>query len=294
VIQPGVQVNGHTEWTCVLDPSQDLYLGDHRLDGNPVLPAAVALEYLVEAVQQEWPGWHVVAVRDFQVLSGVVLEGGSKQIQLTTRTLGVVSQDTIQADLSVTLADGETGRQCYCARVEIATSRTASPMTDVEPLSKLEAFPMSVQNAYERWLFHGPIFQTIEEIQGVTDNAIVGVLKTSSPRSCLARATSGNWLVDPVVIDGAFQLTLLFARLQTDMTPLPARFGTLRIYSDLTGPNVRCEIRARFSAGGQHLQTHTIFVSSSGEVIGVLEGAEFTSSPALNRLGGQWRESRPA
>jgi NAD(P)-dependent dehydrogenase (short-subunit alcohol dehydrogenase family) len=294
VVQPGVPINGHTEWTCVLDPSQDLYLSDHRLDGNPVLPAAVALEYLVEAVQQEWPGWPVVAVRDFQVLSGVVLDNGPKRIQLTARTLGVASQDTSRVDVSVTLADGDTGRQCYSARVELSTSRSALPRPDLVPISRLETFPMSVQNAYERWLFHGPIFQTIEEIQGVTDNAIVGVLKPSSPRSCLARAASGNWLVDPVVIDGAFQLTLLFARLHTDMTPLPARFGVLKVSSDLTGPTVRCEIRARFSAGGQHLETDTIFLSTNGEVIGVLEGAEFTSSSALNRLGGQWRESRPA
>jgi len=292
VTQPGVANNGHTEWTCILDPSQDLDLDDHRLDGNPVLPVAVALEYIVEAVQKERPGWHVVAVRNFRVLSGVVLENGPKQIRLATQTVEVVSQNTSRVEVSVKLLDGDTGRQCYGARVELSTSRTAIPNDATKPLSDLQAFPMSVENAYERWLFHGPVFQTIEEIQGVTENVIVGVLKPSSPQSCLARARSGKWLVDPVIVDGAFQLTLLFARLQTDMTPLPARFGILRLYSELTGSNVRCVIRARFSAGGQHLETHTTFLSPSGEVIGVLEDAEFTSSPTLNRLGGQWRESR--
>jgi NAD(P)-dependent dehydrogenase (short-subunit alcohol dehydrogenase family) len=292
VTRPGVPNHGHTEWTCILDPSQDLYLHDHRLDGNPVLPAAVALEYIVEVVQKEWPGWQVVAVRDFQVLSGVVLENGPKRIRLETRPVEVVSPNTSQVEVSAKLLDDETGRQCYGARVYLSTKRTAIPVVAAKPLSNLQAFPMSVENAYDRWLFHGPAFQTIEEIQGVTENAIVGVLKPSSPRSCRAGATSGRWVVDPVIIDGAFQLTLLFARLQTDMTPLPARFGTLRLYSELNGSDVGCVIRARFSAGGQHLETHTTFLSSSGEVIGVLEDAEFTSSPALNRLGGQWRESR--
>lgn len=292
VNQPGEPNNGHTEWTCILDPSQDLYLDDHRLDGHPVLPAAVALEYIVEVVQKERPGWHVVAVRDFRVLSGVVLENGPKQIRLATETVEVASQNTSQVEVSVKLLDGDTGRQCYGARVVLSTSRSAAPDGATEPLSKLQAFPMSVENAYERWLFHGPVFQTIEKIQGVAENVIVGVLKPSSPQSCLASTTPGKWLVDPVIVDGAFQLTLLFARLQTDMTPLPARFGVLRLYSELSGSDVRCVIRARFSAGGQQLETHTTFLSPTGEVIGVLEDAEFTSSPALNRLGGQWRESR--
>jgi acyl transferase domain-containing protein/NAD(P)-dependent dehydrogenase (short-subunit alcohol dehydrogenase family)/acyl carrier protein len=291
VTQPGVPSNGHTEWTCILDPSQDLYLDDHRLDGNPVLPAAVALEYIVEAVQKDCPGWQIVAVRDFQVLSGVVLENGPKPIRLATQTVDVVSQNTSHMEVSVKLLDGDTGRHCYGARVDLSTSRTATPNAATEPLSNLQAFPMSVENAYERWLFHGPVFQTIEEIQGVTQDVIVGVLKPSSPQSCLACASAGKWLVDPVIVDGAFQLTLLFARLQTDMTPLPARFGILRLYSELTGSDVRCVIRARFSVGGQHLETDTTFLSPRGEVIGVLENAEFTSSPALNRLGGQWRES---
>ncbi len=292
VTQPGVAVNGHTEWTCILDPSQDPYLNDHRLDGNPVLPAAVALEYIVEAVQKEWPGWHVFAVRDFQVLSGVVLENGPKRICLTTRAVEVASQNNGQVEVSVKLLDGDTGRQCYGARVDLSTSRAAIPDEATRPLADLKAFPMSVESAYERWLFHGPVFQTIQEIQGVTEDVIVGVLKPSLPQACLTCATPCRWLVDPVVVDGAFQLTLLFARLQTGMTPLPARFGTLRLYSDLNGSDVHCVIRARFSAGGQHLETHTTFLSPSGKVFGVLEGAEFTASPALNRLGGQWLESR--
>ena len=151
---------------------------------------------------------------------------------------------------------------------------------------------MSVENAYERWLFHGPVFQTIQEIQGVSEDVIVGVLRPSSPQACLTCPTPCKWLVDPVIVDGAFQLTLLFARLQTDMTPLPARFGTLRLFSELNGSDVRCVVRARFNDGGQHLETDTTFLSPGGAVIGVLEGAEFTASPALNRLGGQWREMR--
>jgi malonyl CoA-acyl carrier protein transacylase len=292
VTQSGVTNNGHTEWTCILDPSQDLYLKDHRLDGHPVLPAAVALEYIVEAAQKEWPGWQVVAVRDFQVLSGVVLENGPKRIRLETRTVEVVPQITSHVEVGVKLLDEGTGRQCYGARVELSTKRTAAPDAVTGLLSNLQAFPMSVENAYERWLFHGPVFQTIQEIQGVSEDVIVGVLRPSLPQACLTCPRPCKWLLDPVIVDGAFQLTLLFARLQTDMTPLPARFGTLRLFSELNGSDVRCVIRARFNAGGQHLETDTTFLSPSGEVIGVLEGAEFTSSPALNRLGGQWREPR--
>jgi hypothetical protein len=40
------------EFLRELDPAHDLYLQDHRLDGQPVLPLAVATELIAESVAQ--------------------------------------------------------------------------------------------------------------------------------------------------------------------------------------------------------------------------------------------------
>ena len=46
---------GVVEVSYTLDPARDLYLRDHRLDGLPVLPLAMAMELMVEAVLAGWP-----------------------------------------------------------------------------------------------------------------------------------------------------------------------------------------------------------------------------------------------
>ena len=55
--------NGSLEIVRHFDPVHDLYLQDHRLDGKPVVPAAVAVEFMAEAAQLGWPGWKVLGGR---------------------------------------------------------------------------------------------------------------------------------------------------------------------------------------------------------------------------------------
>src|SRR5260370_35002253 len=64
---------GVIEIERTLDPTFDLYLDHHRLDGNPVVPMAVAVELMAEAVQREWPDMNLIGLRDLSVLKGIVL-----------------------------------------------------------------------------------------------------------------------------------------------------------------------------------------------------------------------------
>ena len=54
-----------------MDLERDLYLRDHRLDGRPVLPFAVALELMAEVAAAGWPDREVIAVRHVRLLRGI-------------------------------------------------------------------------------------------------------------------------------------------------------------------------------------------------------------------------------
>ena len=57
-----------------LDPAKDLYLRDHVLDGKPVFPLAMAMEWMTETAQHHWPDFQVASLQDLSVLRGVILD----------------------------------------------------------------------------------------------------------------------------------------------------------------------------------------------------------------------------
>ncbi len=52
-----------------LDPSQQAFLHDHRIEGIPVLPGVMAMEGFAEAARALVPGWEVVALEDVELLA---------------------------------------------------------------------------------------------------------------------------------------------------------------------------------------------------------------------------------
>ena len=143
---------------------------------------------------------------------------------------------------------------------------------------------MRVDEAYRHWLFHGPCFQGISEIEGINEQGISAILLPSSPDRCLSQNVGGQWLIDPVLLDCGFQLAILWERSHHDMTPLPSRFKSYRRFGPLRGSPVRCYLKAQSSAGGQNLLTDIYFLDSAGRLVSLLEEMEFSCSSALNRL----------
>ncbi|MEE8170242.1 MAG: SDR family NAD(P)-dependent oxidoreductase, partial [Phycisphaerae bacterium] len=279
------QPNGGLEVHRELDTSQDLYLLDHQLNGKPVMPMAMVLELLAEVAAAGWPDHTVTGIRELRVLTGIRLDNGAGALRITAepKTAG---DDVITIDLRVELT-GPRPRVCYTAAAELR--RTAPPAAANAPRTELtnaRPFQMSVSEAYERWLFHGPLFAGIEQIEAIGDNGINAKLSPSSPRRCLAGAPDGDWLIDPVIIDSGLQMLILWARTHLDMTPLPSRFGRYHRLAAKIESDVWCEVRIRSTDESPAIHADLVFRNADGAVVGRLEDMEVTCSKALNRLSG--------
>jgi hypothetical protein len=148
------------------------------------------------------------------------------------------------------------------------------------------AFPTTVEDAYRRWLFHGPTLQCISCIEGFNEQEIVATVIPSVPERCIQDSPPGEWLIDPVVMDSGFQLAILWARVQHDFTPLPSRFHVYRRYAPLSGERIRCYLRTQADPGSLMMRTNLYFVAPDGRILGMFERAESTCSRALNaRIG---------
>lgn len=263
-----------------LDPAIDRYLLDHQLDGKPVMPMAMALELFTEVAAELIPEWTVASVADLRVLRGLSLDNGPMELEVSARSRAIRGEG---ADVDLTLrCVGDRGDR-YQGRVELRASGSTERR---DPLVLSDAAPLalSIAEAYDEWLFHGPMFAGIKEIEAVGAAGIIATLEATRPAESLGPFVEGDWLVDPVVIDSGLQAIILWARTNLDMTPLPARLGR---YWRCAGPmrgTLRCEARIASISGNPNILVDIQFVDGVGRLLGRIQDLEATCSRSLNRL----------
>lgn len=297
----------------LLDPAHDLYLNDHRIDGHPVFPFAMAMELMAEVATAGWPELELRALRQIRLLKGITVDRAGQLVRVTARPrsqeTGGNGRSSLSLDLAITSV--ENSRSLYYQAVVELKSRTSgdnleeSSWSNGKPweIDSAERFPMSVEDAYRTWLFHGPLFQGITTVEAIGPAGARATLRHSSPRVCLSNNPLGDWLIDPVVIDSALQMQLLWARLHWDVTSLPTasqgfrRIGPLRSEPRraassaglIEADGIRHELRIRPESQAPLCHADHYFYGVDGRLLGVLTDVMGVGSTALNRLGGASR-----
>ena len=234
-------------------------LEDHQVRGRVVVPVVIVLDAVLRAarglVAEACP-----VVRDFQVLSGVTFAASEKQA-LT------LAFDPTGSSYTVTICDRE-GRPRY--RAILDTEPDASPNVSVPEMSG-SPWPMSIDDAYADYLFHGPRFAAIENLDGFGSAGGTGSLKglhyLGWPES--------DWAIDPAIVDGGLQLGLLWASALGRSLMLPQRIG--RVVLNRPFPEnavVRCRFAAR-PINDKRVDYNVAFETMDGARVAALEGVEF-------------------
>ncbi len=283
-----IRNNGFLEVERRLDPERDLYLRDHCLDGKPVLPAAMAIELMAEVAQKRWPQWNVVAIREIKVLKGIVLENGPLPIRVMVEEKEEISSRNRELTLSATLVDVSAPEKVYYKGVVvlardplIVESRRGSIQHH-----ELKKGSFSAEEAYRKFLFHGPRFRCIREFERITEQGIIATVVPSQLSAFLAGTPSGRWLLDPVVLDSAPQLAIVWARSFFDITPLPSSFGAVHFYRPFETPSaIRCHFQVLEGSGNPTVRANVLFADLEGRPLAKIETLECTGTNGLNRLG---------
>ncbi len=273
------------EVTITLDAARDLYLRDHQIDEQPVLPMAVAMELMAEIVAGRFPELQVSAVKDLRVLQGVVLENGPETLRVTLQHHA--SGDRDPAHVRVAIVAGDDPRRVhYQATVELDQRLATAPSFERLSLSDARSFPKPVDELYRDWLFHGQLFRGITRIEQIGTNGVKASIVASSPDRWLAGPSRGQWLIDPLMIDSGLQLLIVWAREHWDMTPLPSRFHAYRRFGAPCNSHMSCEVHIKPNTRGHIIHADLYFLDADGRLLGILEDMEGTCSKALNRLAG--------
>jgi hypothetical protein len=144
---------------------------------------------------------------------------------------------------------------------------------------------MSVTDAYRDLLFHGPLFQGIETIAGMDERGATAQLHPSAPGACVRGGHGEAWLLDPVLIDCALQMQLLWTRLHWEVTLLPSELSAYtRLGAVPTEGLVRHELRIRPCSEPPLCRADHWFFTEDDRLVATLTDMVGVGARALNRL----------
>jgi malonyl CoA-acyl carrier protein transacylase len=268
------------------------FLDGHRVRGTVVVPVALVLDWFARAARACRPDLTLATCRDLLVLRGIRLgaydKNGVDTFVLRARQLSNGDGATIAVELL-----GTDGSRHYAAVCEMK-DRPAVPDRQVSEAKGLAAFAGQIYDG--EILFHGPAFQVLRSVDGISDQAIAGQLEGVQAREWL-----GPWQLDPALLDGALQLAVLWAKRRLGAGSLPTGIGSLQVYGagPITGV-VRGVLTAREVSRDRAL-SDVALVAADGRVVVDLRGvevhvvpspAEPTSPPASRKRAGTGSSAR--
>jgi hypothetical protein len=183
----------------------------------------LAVEWFLRAARACRPDLALATVKQVKVLRGIKLEnyaGAGDHFVISAKLLSNGSGAEIGVELR-----GKGDVLHYSATVGMTKDSVVAPAGETKPA--LDAW--SNATVYDgHVLFHGPSFQVIDSVQGVSRDGIVGTL---SGTQSLAWPLE-SWRSDAAAMDGGLQLALLWSRHVLGGAVLPMAMGEYRSYRD--------------------------------------------------------------
>ncbi len=206
--------------------SCDLFpiLNDHRINGRAVVPVALVMEWMAQLGLDFAPGMCFSGISGFQVLNGIKLEGDDEFALEYRRG----NPERLQKSLSLPIeihGRGPDDRSvpCYRGVVHLAQELKAGFASEIKP--ERDLYGKDSAQVYREALFHGPALWGIDRVQGMSQLGISALVASASePRSWCRAPGADRWISEPLAIDCAFQLLVLWSQEHWLRPSLPLSF----------------------------------------------------------------------
>ncbi|NNE38532.1 MAG: SDR family NAD(P)-dependent oxidoreductase, partial [Gammaproteobacteria bacterium] len=253
-------------------------LNSHIMNGKAVLPAAIMIEWFVHGALHNNPGLVFHGVDNFRIYKGVIVDADEVlNIQILA---GDLIEENDQLIVPVELKQGQT----LHAGATIVLDHTHSQKPAPRVTSEKGKYSQSLEEIYDNGLlFHGPDLQGITSIIGYSDSGMTGTAKTApKPSSWMTQPIRKNWLADPLLIDSAFQLMILWSFENSGSGSLPTGLNGYRQFNHASSTS-EIEIRIEILSHNKHAIEATVeFVDNKDELIARIEKYECVVDGSLN------------
>jgi enediyne polyketide synthase len=193
---PGVELVVETDLTLGSDP----YLHDHVFQGNPILPAVIGLEAMVQVAMAVRGDERIPVIENLRFERPITIEGNS----VTTLRIVALVREGGRVDLAI--RSSKTSFQidhflCSCNFTDgsVAHNRVLAPLDDD---SQLPVDPQ--KDLYGTLLFQGPRFQRLSFYRRISARFSSAVIAPVEPQDWFGPFLPGKFtLGDPAARDAA-------------------------------------------------------------------------------------------
>ncbi len=266
----------------VLDVAELPVLESHVLDGRPVLPMALMFEWLAHAAVHQNPGLNFVGVDDLRLLQGVVLDGPAPTVRVTAAKAS--ARDGFFLARAELRGVRPGGREIVHVRAEVVLGGGLPSAPAAAPRPALGLYARPVADAYQTLLFHGPELRGIDRVVGCGAAGIVALVRTAPlPAEWVKQPLRRRWLADPLALDCAFQVMILWSFERHGAGCLPCFAGRYRQFRRAFPSDGVC-VAARVTRDtATRVVADIDFLDGDGRLVARLEGYEAVIDPNLRQ-----------
>jgi malonyl CoA-acyl carrier protein transacylase len=260
-----------------LSISSHTFLSSHVMNGQAVLPVAVIIEWFAHGALHLNPGMQFQGFDDFRVLKGVALKA-DENINLRIFAGSVI----YKGDVSLVPVELRSDELLHASAVMILSDNYE---TNVLPQLKAvnEKYNKEQGGYYKNHqLFHGEDLQGLKEVTHCSKKGIVAIANAApQPSTWMNQPIRSSWLTDPLILDSAFQMMILWSFEEKGIASLPTAISSYRQYQR-NYPKEGAKIIASVIEQTDHRANSSIeFLDSKGQLIALMDGYECVRDESL-------------
>jgi len=286
--QPRIQSSndpGCLSLTCrrEVDVAHHPVLESHLLDGRPVVPLALITEWLAHSALHANPGLTLHGMDNLRLFNGITLDSHKRNIRLLAGKACRKGQ-VYEVDVEIRDDQPEGSDRVHSSARAILTDRLpAAPLFEENGHFKTNGRrPPSLDAIYQRVLFHGRDLHGIQEIIRISEAGISARLASAPPPAQWMKAPlRSRWIADPLILDCAFQMAIIWCHEQLGQVSLPSFAASYRQYCDRFPREGVAAVLEVNACNERKLTGDFTFLDTHKKVLAHLRGYEAIMAPEL-------------
>jgi hypothetical protein len=230
----------------------------------------------------ESPGLFLHGLDDIRLLKGIRLDKGKKMIRLLAGK--PVKKDSF-FEVNVEIRDGiKDGVELIHTRAKaiLAGSPTEPPVFKIPDKIASKTYTRSMDEVYDKILFHGSELRGIREIVGYSSEGMVARISPAPlPQNWIKDPLRNKWIADPLALDSAFQMAILWGFEEMKQVSLPSYCQSYRQYYSAFPPEGVTAVLEIRETKKHKIICDITFLDKENIVVALLNGYEAVMDDSL-------------
>ncbi len=252
----------HKMW---VHKTNNAFLESHRIENNVIVPLMMATEWSMRLAKSVYPNLNIIEVKNVKVYKGIQLDHFDSKGDILEFIFTKDNKVNTEVDIKI---QNETGTLFYGITV-VMSNVVVDPEKKDAFVQNLKSWKLNKEEIYQKSLFHGPDFQVIESLEGISDNGCTGILALNAAQNLKKE----DRVSDFFLYDGSIQMAILAMEKWTgNKSSLPLGYKSLIIYNKThLVEKLKCELILK-NKGDMNSEWDIHFRNLEDEVVAEMKG----------------------